>query len=179
MQYAIELYFDKETEEKIYDLAHKIADAGISTKFLEWQTRPHLTLACFNDVDEKQCVEKLQTFARTHKAMPACFASVGMFNDSKTIFLSPIMTRSMYQMQSELHDHLSGFDTTGWAWYRPENWAPHCTVALTKEDGSEAFYQASDLVLHEFEKLSGEFVSVGLVKVTFPVEELYTAEFGL
>lgn len=44
MQYAIELYFDKETENKLFGLAKKIADKRISTKFLEWKTRPHLTL---------------------------------------------------------------------------------------------------------------------------------------
>lgn len=36
MQYAIELYYDKETENKLFELAKKIADEGISTKFLEW-----------------------------------------------------------------------------------------------------------------------------------------------
>ena len=38
MMYAIEMYFDKETEEKIMRLAQKIADAGLSTKYLEWKT---------------------------------------------------------------------------------------------------------------------------------------------
>ena len=42
MQYAIDLYFDKETEEKLYNPAKLIADEGLSTKFPEWKTRPHL-----------------------------------------------------------------------------------------------------------------------------------------
>ena len=45
---------------------------------------------------------------------------------------------------------------------------------MTGEDEEDVFYQASDLILHKFKKLCGSFVSVGLVKVTFPVEELYT-----
>lgn len=53
---------------------------------------------------------------------------------------------------------------------------PHCTLALTKEDDEDVFYKASDLILHEFRKMSGKFVSVGLVKVTFPVEEIYTID---
>lgn len=44
MQYAIELYYDKESEEKLYSLAKKVAEAKLSTKFMEWKTRPHLTL---------------------------------------------------------------------------------------------------------------------------------------
>ena len=60
MQYAIELYYDKETEHKLYTLAKRVADAKLSKKFLEWKTRPHLTLACFNDVDEEKCIKLLR-----------------------------------------------------------------------------------------------------------------------
>ena len=62
MQYAIELYYDEETEKKLFALAQKVADEKLSTKFLEWKTRPHLTLACFNDVDEAKCTEILKEF---------------------------------------------------------------------------------------------------------------------
>lgn len=174
MQYAVELYYDEETEKKLYGLAQRIADEKISTKFLKWKTRPHLTLACFNDVNEAECIERLKVFAREHKAMPAYIASIGMFNDTKTIFVSPIMNSGMYQFQRELHEQLKDFDTNGWEWYCPDRWVPHCTVALTREDGDEAFLKASDLLLREFQKMSGEFIAVGLVKITFPVEEILT-----
>lgn len=178
MQYAIELYYDKETEKKLFDLAQRVADENLSTKFIEWKTRPHLTLACFNDVDEQKCIEQLKIFARDHKVIPAYISSIGMFNDTKTIFASPIMNRSMYQLQAELHECLSDFDTTGWEWYCPDRWVPHCTLALTREDEDSVFYKASDLILHEFKKMSGEFVEIGLVKITFPVNEIYTIELG-
>ena len=42
----------------------------------------------------------------------------------------------------------------------------------------EVFYKVSSLILHEFRKMSGKFVSIGLVKISFPVEEIYTAELG-
>ena len=71
MQYAIELYFYKDTEQKLFRLAELVAEYGISTKFPEWKTRPHLTLACFNDVDEHPCAEKLKNFARLCSVLPA------------------------------------------------------------------------------------------------------------
>lgn len=178
MQYAIELYYDKETEDKLFDLAKKIADEKISTKFLEWKTRPHLTLACFNDVDERGCVKKLKIFAQDHNVLPAYIGSIGMFNDTKTVFVSPIMNSGMYQFQRELHEHLKDFDSKGWEWYYPNRWVPHCTIALTGQDESEAFFKASDLLLREFKKMSGEFVAIGLVKITFPVEEIFTVELS-
>jgi len=99
-----------------------------------------------------------------------------MFTDTKTIFVSPVMNCGMFQFQRELHDYLNDFDKRGWEWYCLDRWVPHCTIALTREDEDDAFYKASDLILHEFEKMSGEFVSIGLVKITFPVEERYTVE---
>ena len=172
MQYAIELYFDKETEERLYALSKRAAEEKLSEKFLQWKTRPHLTLACFNDVDEEACARKLEAFSKAHGPLPAHLASVGMFPDTKCVFASPVMTEGMYAFQRELHACLKDFDTRGWEWYTPDRWAPHCTLALTKDDAEDVFYLVSCLMLREFRKLSGRFVAVGLVKITFPVQEI-------
>lgn len=174
MQYAVELYYDITTEKRLFDMAQKVADEKISTKFLAYKTRPHLTLACFHDVDEESCIKKLKEFAKSHRIMPAHISSIGMFKDTKTIFVSPIMNSDMYRFQRELFDKLKDYDTKGYEWYLPDRWVPHCTLALTAEDGEEAFYQASHLLLHEFEKMTGQFVAIGLVKITLPVEEIST-----
>lgn len=177
MRYAIEMYFDKETEEKIMSLAQKIADNNLSTKFLEWKTRPHVTLAVFNDVDENKCINLLKEFVRGRQAIPAFLSGVGMFNDTKTVFLNPSMKKSMYQLHADLHETFKDFDAKGWEWYQPEGWVPHCTIALNSEDEEEIFYKTSELVLREFKKMGGEYTALGLVKLTFPVEEIATAYF--
>lgn len=178
MQYAIELYYDNETESKLFDLARKVAEANLSTKYLEWKTRPHVTLACFNDVDEEKCIELLKRFAKSHKPTPANLESVAMFNDTKVIFIAPTMNHSMFELHKELHDCMEEFDKEGWHWYCPDDWVPHCAVVLAGEDDEEVFYKASDLVLRRFRKIYGQFTRVGLVKITFPVEEIFTVELG-
>lgn len=40
----------------------------------------------------------------------------------------------------------------------------------------ESFYKACDLVLREFEKINGKFASIGLIKTSFPVKEIFVAE---
>ena len=178
MKYAIEMFYDEETEEKLYSLARKVADANLSTKFLEWKTRPHVTLACFNDVDEEKCIEKLRDFAKCHKAVPANLDSIGMFNDTRVIFISPTMNRAMYNLHEELHKCMEEFDKEGWHWYCPDDWVPHCAMVLAGEDDEEIFYKASDLILREFRKMYGQFTKLGLVRITFPVEEIFTVELG-
>lgn len=179
MKYAVEMYFDKITEAKIMGLAQKVADSRLSTKFLEWKTKPHVTLAIFNDVNEQRCIALLREFAKDKIAIPAFLDSVGMFTDTKTIFLNPTMTKRMYQLQADLHEKLAEFDTSGWDWYLPDGWVPHCTVALNSEDREDAFYQCSELILREFTKMEGTHVSLGLVKITFPVEEIAEIPFSI
>ena len=86
-----------------------------------------MTLACFNNVNEMQCIEQLKAFADRHNTMHAHICSVGIFPDTKTIFVSPVMTVRMYQFHQELYESLKNFDTKGWEWYCPDTWAPHCT----------------------------------------------------
>ena len=40
----------------------------------------------------------IKNFAQTHKPMPANIASIGMFNDTRTIFASLVMNDSMYKI---------------------------------------------------------------------------------
>lgn len=47
MQYAIELYFDPKTEEKLWELPRKIAAEHISTKYLEWKPSPPFDAGMF------------------------------------------------------------------------------------------------------------------------------------
>ena len=81
MQYAIELFFNEEMEKKLFHYAQRIAEEKLSTKYIEWKTRPHITLACFNDVDEKACIEKIKLFVQKQKVLPAYIGSLGMFTD--------------------------------------------------------------------------------------------------
>lgn len=174
MQYAIELYFDIETERKIMRLSNMIASNGISTRFVEWKTRPHVTLACYNDVDEDSCKKLLSEFVEGEKAFPAYLTSVGMFTDTKTIFISPLMNSNLHGLQRRLYELLHDFNNKGWKWYSPDGWVPHCTLALNREDEEDAFYKASELVLRNFHKMEGVFCKIGLVKVTYPVHEVFT-----
>ena len=87
------------------------------------------------------------------------------------------MTRKMYQLQEDLHVAMEEFDKKGWEWYLPDGWVPHCTIALNGEDEEDVFYRTSELVLREFEKMEGKYVALGLVKITFPVEEIAAVPF--
>lgn len=176
MPYAIELFFNENMEKELYHYVELIAKEKFSTKFFDYKARPHVALAGFKDVDEKKCIERLNQFVQSQKKMPAYMGSVGMFTDTKTIFASPIMTDSMFDFHRELHGYLRDFDMSGYEWYFPGRWVPHCTLALMREESDEAFYKACNLVLHKFEKVNGMFESIGLVKITPYAEEIFVTD---
>ena len=178
MTYAIELFFNKEMENKLFHYVERIAEERISSRFLEYKARPHVALAGFNDVDEKECIEKLKEFAKKQNAIPAYICSLGVFTDTKTIFASPIMTDELHRIHRELHECLCCFDTKGYEWYIPGRWVPHSTVAMMKGESGEAFVKACNLVVREFEKINGVFESIGLVRITPYAEEIFTFELN-
>lgn len=97
-----------------------------------------------------------------------------MFPDSGAIYFSPIMTRELYQLNVDLLDAMKELDPNPERWYSPNVWIPHCAVAL--EFDNDKLVQAADIVIHDFEKMMGDFVSFGLVKVLEPsieIEEFY------
>ena len=176
MTYAIELFFNEEMEKKLFYYIERLAKEKISTTFFDYKARPHVALAGFKDVDEKECIEKLKEFAKNHKSIPAYIGSLGMFPDTKTIFASPIMTDSIYQMHRELHESFCGFDSKGYEWYYPGRWVPHSTLAMMGGESDDAFYKACDLMIREFEKVNGVFESIGLVKITPYAEEIFVID---
>lgn len=51
MGYAVELYFDSQTEKGVWDLRHTLVEQGISSTLGDLGDRPHISLAVFPDVD--------------------------------------------------------------------------------------------------------------------------------
>lgn len=171
MRYAIELNFDKLTEEKIMNLPNGIAEKGISKSYLEWQTRPHITLGIFNDIDIEKCDKLLEEIAGKVKSFPAHLSSIGVFNNSKCVFVSPVVTNELLELHNKIHHTFKFCDHTGAEYYLPGSWVPHCAVMLGEPDDDTSLYEAAKYVIDNYEILQGTFCEVSFVEVTMPVKE--------
>lgn len=170
MRYAVEMYFDKESENKIWKYIEKIKDSGLGKRYYDWGVKPHVSLGIFNDIDEDRADEVLEEFAKSHKVIPAYLGSVGIFPDSGAIYLAPIVREDLINLNKDLLDAMKELDPNPERWYSPGVWIPHCAVALELDRDNLA--KAADIVIHDFEKLAGEFVSFGFVKVLEPSVEM-------
>jgi 2'-5' RNA ligase len=171
MLYAVELYFNKETEEKIMRLPQGLAEKGLSTRYLEWKTRPHITLGLFNNIDLEKCDKLLKEFAKEVTSLPAHLSSIGIFNNSRCIFLSPVVTRELLQLHLNFHNIFSFCDHSGYEYYLPDSWVPHCAVMLGDSDNDNDFCESAKHVIENYGVLHGLFSEISFVEITMPVKE--------
>ena len=173
MKYAVELYFDKDTEEKIFKLAQGIANAGISKKYLEWRTRPHITIAIFNDIDIEKCDKILKEIAKDTRTFPALLSSIGVFNNTRTVYLAPVVCDELINLHKRVHKAFDFCDYSGWEYYTTGQWVPHCAVMLGSEDEESALVEATRYVIENYRVFeNSRYEEIGFVEVAMPVKEL-------
>ena len=173
MKYGIGLYFDGETEKKIMKLPCLLASRGITRRYLDMRVRPHIALAVFNDIEDvDRCSGLLAGYAESVGSFPVKFSSIGVFNNSKIVFLAPVVTFDLLEMNRKINDIFCFCDNTGSEYYLPGSWVPHCAVALTGEDDSPVLDKAAKLVIDNFEVISGRVVAACLAEISAPVKEL-------
>lgn len=173
MKYAVELYFDKDTEEKILKLAQGIANAGISKKYLEWKTRPHITIGIFNDIDIEKCDKILKEIVKDTRTFPALLSSIGVFNNTRTVYLAPVVCDELMDLHKRVHKAFEFCDYSGLEYYTAGQWVPHCAVMLGSEDEESALIEATRYVIENYQVIeNSRYERIGFVEVAMPVKEL-------
>jgi len=130
MSIAVVLYFDKETERKIFSIWQKLAQEKLTSFLLDIGIRPHITLAIFEQVEIKSLSDTTQAFARNIKSFEINLCSIGSFPISeKPIYYLPVPTKQLLDIHSQYYNFISPIGCSGENYYLPGNWVPHCTVA--------------------------------------------------
>ncbi len=66
MGYSIELYFEKRFDEKILLLWNRLKELGLPSVFKDINSKPHLSLAVLENIDEKKILEVFDTFIKSY-----------------------------------------------------------------------------------------------------------------
>lgn len=130
MGYSIELYFDPLFEEKIYRLWDDLAKSGVPSILQQIGSRPHLSLAVLETIDEIEVPGLLEGFIRSYARFFIEFNAFGLIpGDRQAVFLAPVPGLSLLEMQQSLYRllHQSGYVPV--ERYKPDKWLPHCTIS--------------------------------------------------
>ena len=130
MSFAVQLYFDPESDKAIRSLWEAIASTGIPFPLRDSGNRPHVSLAIYEQIDVSVCTSLLNSFAQMYSPFALSVASLGIFSEEKTVvFLAPIVSSSLLNLHRHIHQLLQDAIALPAAHYLPEYWTPHCALA--------------------------------------------------
>lgn len=172
MGYAVEMYFDETTENKIKRYFKLLSDLGLSKTIYEMGTRPHISLAVYNEVDLNNLSEKLQEFLNDQKPIKLSFVSISIFpTEPSTVFLAPSLSEELLKIHRDYHDFTKEFLKAEWTYYLPNHWIPHCAIAV--EISKQKAANIVDVILKDFSQFDFFIEKVGIVEF-WPLKEMRT-----
>src|SRR4051812_5977590 len=170
MGFAVEMYFDEKTEKALRDLRKVLSEAGVRPVLDEIGDRPHISLAVFSQIDVDVMLEELDGFARETRALPITLSAIGAFATADAVlFLTPAITQDLMDVHWDFHQMLGDLKMHPHAYYQPDRWVPHSTIAQNVEDAMAG--KAFDVLRKSFKPISGKLVEMGLVRFR-PVENI-------
>jgi 2'-5' RNA ligase len=176
MGYAVELYFDRHTEEQITRLRRLLKQKGTSA-FVDLQPdRPHISLATFTHVPEERLLPLVRDFAAGLHPIPLQLGGIGTFPDSDNVlFLIPVPSVSLLRWHGAFSAHLNAAQLTPNRYHQPGNWIPHCTLEMNLP--APLMLRAMESLRTAFQPLQGQICEIGVVRY-HPVTVLKTWKLG-
>ena len=145
MPYAVEMFFDKESDAQIRKIWRSLKESGISSWMEDSGSVPHVTLSVFGELDADEADRRLASFAEKVSGFPLVFASIGAFpTDEGVLFLAPVVTGELLRVHNAFHDFFADLREDQWPYYLPDSWVPHCTLAINIK--KEEIHKALDNV---------------------------------
>jgi 2'-5' RNA ligase len=130
MRFAVELYFDPSTEASLKALWGSLSQADVSSLLLEIGSRPHVSLADFEQIDPAILCAELETFAEKTSSLPVTLSAVGVFPTTEgVVYMAPVVTQELLTLHMRFHERLNALCIASSLYYRPGHWVPHCTCA--------------------------------------------------
>jgi 2'-5' RNA ligase len=175
MLYAIEMFFDENSETNIQRIWRSLKESGISSYMNDSGSVPHITLSVFNKIDVNDVNNRLVSFSEKISKFTLSLSSIGAFpSEEGVLFLAPIVTEKLLHIHHLFHNSFTDLKEDQWPYYLPGSWVPHCTLSINTK--REKVHEALDIVIKAYSPLRIEVNRVGLVEY-HPVKVLKEYKF--
>lgn len=173
--YAVELYFDPETEKRILTFRTSLYQMGVVPVLGAMNDRPHVSLAVLGRSKPDLIEKATRITAQQFGPLPARLEAVGVFpSAANVLFLYATPSQAMLAVHHAFHAALKKEGLSSSDYYQPDQWVPHCTLEFEIPD--EQLRLAQDLCKQHFTPILGTFTHLGVIAFR-PIE--YLAEFSL
>ena len=165
MPFAVELYFDTETETAVRRTWEEIAQAGIRLSMSARGYRPHVSLGVCDGLDVDGLSSGLSRYAETLLPFTFTLSSIGIFpTEEGVMFFGVTVTQELLKVHEAFYPIFERFAKEKREYYRVGSWVPHCTLAdgLSDRQMAEAaiICQNTSLPIH------GQVEEIGIVEVS-------------
>jgi ribosomal protein S18 acetylase RimI-like enzyme/2'-5' RNA ligase len=127
---AVELAFDRETEVRLTRVWRRLEASYGTVAAGEVGVRPHVSLAVFRE-SAPRSPELIVDRLTSMQPFPLNLASVDVFaSDEGVVFLKPEHSEALVRAHHECMLALGDDVALVHPYYLPENWVPHCTMAI-------------------------------------------------
>jgi 2'-5' RNA ligase len=158
-EYAVCLYFDDNTTEKLLELMRTAADACGSLYMLDPKLiPPHITICYFSADDINAAKEVIANKVAAIKRGDVAWPSLGAFIPS-VLFAAPTLNQYLTDLCVSFNSRLEAVVTLT-EYYRPFKWMPHTTLATKLT--AEQLYKAFSAVAAKFKPFGGTAVALSL-----------------
>jgi 2'-5' RNA ligase len=131
MAFAVILYLDPDAEANVKAVWDALAEQDISSVMAMMNIRPHISLTGFDSYGAVPMCAELHAFAKSVAPLTVKLSAVGAFpTEQGVVYLAPMVTAELVRLHEAFHSQLTRLGLSPSEFYRPENWVPHCTVAL-------------------------------------------------
>lgn len=128
MMYAITLYFDETTQGKIQEMIFSVSEDCGNKYMIENRIPPHITVAAVEIENEKELIQRIDSFIAQIKGGDINWASIGVFNPY-VLFLAPVLNEYLQYMCKYINRQLNMFMPADNGHYLPNCWVPHTAIA--------------------------------------------------
>lgn len=175
MEYAIGLYFDKDSESKFNNLIQNMVQGGVNNCMLEHKITPHTTLANVSAEDATEIIKSLDKNIACIYSGEIFWASIGVFMPL-VIYAAPVLNEYLSGLNVQINNLLKTVTETGRnGFYLPYQWVPH--TALAVKMNQDELKIAFNIVTNEFVAFGGVAERLFLAQCN-PFKELKTWELS-
>jgi 2'-5' RNA ligase len=133
MPFALELALDADSAALIRSAWRALAAAGFPL-MADLGANPHISLVIWDEIEPIGMQAAVAELARSTPALPIVFDRVGTFDATGVVFLAPVASAALHDVQARCHRRLGEYGRQPWAHYAPDAWVPHCTLAQDLAD---------------------------------------------
>lgn len=173
MAFAVNIYFDQDTEALLKKYWKRLDDANLPNKS-QRAFRPHITLCIFEKINCSDCECYINEISDHFKIKKVRLDHLGIFNNGeKVLFLATAPSEMLLNMQKEIFKTVSQYAQQPWDLYHPAAWVPHCTMANDLD--ADGLKKALEITLGIHLPIQALVSQIGIIEFD-PIHTIYQVD---